>query len=165
MEYAEKILTAAYQLKDVISSVRGPMSTGQELAESEAELKAAGTLDEIADEKKQKLVQANVFYVRTRRHASLFEETYGLLPIAKAFFGDDVQNALFEFIRARHSILVYAQAYADDTGQDHEFTKKIHSIIWGVLENDEIAPKLDQSIQALEQKLLPIVRPSSANKK
>lgn len=168
IDYAEKILTVAYRLNDAISTIRNPMSFAEELAESEADLNSRQVLDGSTDAERRRLVQANVYFIRAKRYDDLFREAYELMPIAKAYFGDEAHECIRRLIHARHSIRVYAQAYArNDGAEDKDFTKKVHAAIWegygeAIDSRDEISESVTGSIETLEARLIPIIRPGKA---
>ena len=161
MGHAESILTTAYRLKDIIAAIRSPMSTGGELSESESALAENDALKFGDENAKRRLIQANVFYLRANRHKDAFQAAYDLLPVAKAFFGDEVQDALFQFIKARHEVLVAADMYGRGPYQDADFNHKLERTFWTDFPDDEIKPRLEASVETLERVLIPIIRPTS----
>jgi hypothetical protein len=168
IDHAEHILTLAYRLNASISAIRSPISGGHEHAESEAALDAKDMLKGLDKGRKDLLVQANVFYIRARRFSELFTEAYDALPFAKAYFGETVFQSLQTIIQARHAVLVYADAYAEDRGRDPDFSYKIKSTIWEgygkVKGQDELAVEVAKATEELEANLLPILRSGSAPK-
>ena len=171
IDYAEKILAVAYRMKDAISSIRNPASFAGELAESEADLNEKKILEGADENKRQRLISANVYFVRARRYEDLFKEAYELMPMAKAYFGDEARDSVGELMRARNLVRVNAQFYAENLGaNDSSLTNKIHATIWegyGTATDgkDEIAEKVDGSIKALEARLAPIIQPKLNKRK
>ncbi len=92
------------------------MSGGHEQKESETDLNDRKQLEDVDERQKKRLILANVFYLRSRHFKDLFTAAFEALPYAKAYFGDQVFENLNTLIRARQSVLIYADAYAQDEG-------------------------------------------------
>ena len=166
--HAEKTLATAYQLRDVLASVRSPMSTAKELSDSEEELRANGTLETLgADGRRKRFVQANVFFMRIRRWAGLIEQAYGSMPYTRAYFGEDGYLAFRELVSAFNAVRIFADAYANNNGNDIAGSQRIEDTIWETGPSEDpnsLTFKLDSAIKTLELRLLPIIRPPSTDK-
>ena len=164
LEHAERILAVSYQLNAALSAIRSPLTTGAELADSEKELEDNGTLGQIAESEKKRWVQANVVYRRARNYKKIYDEAFELLPFAKAYFGLEVEKALRRLIHARHTVLTYADAYAEDNGKEQEFSKNIRAFIWEGLKNtdgeDGVKKDADAAVELLEKSLLSVISDS-----
>jgi hypothetical protein len=130
LQHAERALAVAYRIRLAVSSIRSPMSTAVELSTSKEELEKTDWFVELPEGGQNRTVQANVFYQRIRFFAPAFDEAVEVLPLVKAYFGDEAEKAMTELIHARHSVRVYADAYSRDEGADPEFSSKIRSYIW-----------------------------------
>lgn len=164
VEQAESSLAIAYQLKDAISEMRSPATWGYESEESREELSKAEWFQALPAEKQDRFVQANVFYMRMRRHEDVFNSAFSKLPFVRAFFGQSTEAAFRTILRCGRSVKVYADAYARDTGNDPNFSRKIEGVIWeGGIEpsDDQIGNEIKDAIGDIEAKLLPIIRISS----
>ena len=163
--HAEKTLATAYQLRDVLASVRSPMSTAKELLDSEEELRANGTLESLgAGARPERFIQANVFSMRIRRWSGLMEQAYGLMPYARAYFGEDGYQAFRELVSAFNAVHIFANSYAEDNGNDRAGSQKIEDTIWETGPSEDpnsLTFKLDSAIKVLELQLRPIIRPPS----
>jgi hypothetical protein len=162
MEHAESILASAYQLQTALEAIRSPMSTAHELEQSEKELSEGNVLTNLPAERKDRYVQANVFYIRTRYFDDDFSAAQKLLPLAAAFFDPPVKDALGKLVHNRHVVRVYADAYAQDFGNDQDFDRKIRAAIWkGFAQSagqDEVTASTVGAVRTLEEHLLPIIR-------
>ena len=162
IEHAEKALTVAYQLQSAIQAIRSPMSTASELEKSREEIEKNDWFNSLADNKKQRAIQANVFYQRIRSFQEFYDAGLSTLPFVKAYFGNDAEKSLRELIRARQSVGVYADAYMRDEGIEPEHTRTVASYIWeGGINPDGLDPiksKTDAAIEQLESVLLPVIK-------
>ena len=161
IDHAEAALALAYQLKDAISQIRSPATYGHESEKSLEELVGKEWFDNLPTVKKDRFVQANVFYIRTRHHQDIFERVFTILPLVQAYFGPDIDTAFRSILKSDRSVMVYADAYARDSGDDPTFTQKIEGIIWegGVdPEDDATTIEINKCLALIEGKLLPVIR-------
>lgn len=168
IEHAEKTLTAAYQLGEAIGVIRSPLSTAQELASAQEELEATDWFSILPSDEQQRVVQANVFYQRIRSFDEIYNAAVSVLPFVKAYFGEEAETAFKKLIHARHTVRVYADAYARDRGNDPKYSQKVESFVWaGAADEggDPVASEVTNAIGILERHLLPVVRESSASEK
>ena len=169
IEHTDKALVCAYKLNMALSSIRSPMSTESESSESEADLTARNQFENVDADRRRLAIQANIFYIRARRHAEDFDDAVKALPFVKAYLGQKAFDALSELIGCRNSVLVYANAYADDRHVDSELSQKITEHIWegygDVHQGDPIKRRIDTAIADLEEIALPILRLESKRDK
>lgn len=166
LDHAESALAIAYQLDAAASSLRSPLSTTAELADSEAELSATDWFSDLDDEMRSRTIQSNIFYQRIRATSDVFRKGLDSKPFIKAHFGEEAEAALQDLIAARHKVRVYADAYAKDRGHSADFTKTIESHIWeGAISEggtDPIQNANKVALEKLEGLLIPIVRGEDA---
>ena len=165
IEHAEKALAAAYKIESALSTIRSPLTTGSESSESSAELDEFEWFKMLSDNEKSKKTQSNVFYRRIRYFQDDFDSAIAVLPFVKAYFGNEADRALRDLIHCRHTIRVYADAYARDRMHDHDYSLKIESFIWEGAEvedgMDPIGKRVRLDLKALEAVLLPVIRSSN----
>lgn len=154
IEQAERILTATYKVRRGLSYVRSPMMWAHETAAAEEQLKANGEWEKAFGEQEQKsLAKTQAYYNRlnhTRDDQKALEECQ---PMARAFFGEKLENAIETLNRQFWSVQVYVDAnHEDKTGADAEFRRKIQTTIWEGYPSPE-ENELDQII-ALQVKLI-----------
>ena len=164
IEHADSALTSAYKLNMALSAIRSPMSTAADLAESEQALDQEN-LARMTDDRKRLMIQANVFFTRANKFAGDFDEAIKSLPFVKAYLGNLAFDALSNIIRAKQTVLVYANAYSDDRGNNPDFRRKIEEYIWEGFGDhgdepggDPIQKTVNEAIATLEQIALPILR-------
>ena len=167
IEHAEKALAVSYRLQQAASVIRHPMSTAQEIASSREELEQNQWFcDESDNDKKDRLIQSNVFHQRIRYFKEVYDDAISIMPLVKAYFGEEPAAALQNLVHLRHAVRVYANAYANDYGFDADFSIKIRSFIWeGVEQDDPLASQAKAAINSLERNLLPVIRESARKQK
>lgn len=164
IEHADSALTSAYKLNLALSTIRSPMSTVGDLTESERSLDQEN-LARMTDDRRRLMIQANVFFTRANKFTGDFDKAIQSLPFVKAYLGNAAFDALSSIIRAKQTVLVYANAYSDDRGNDTEFRKKIEEHIWEGFGDhgdepggDPIQGTVNEAIAILEKIALPILR-------
>ena len=165
MEVAESILATAYKMQESLDRIRNPMSTAAELDRSEKELSTGAGFAGLTKQQQDSFVQANVFFQRIRDEREAFDEAFEVLPYALTYFGPEMKEQLLTIIRNRQAVSVYAQAFARDRGVDKTLDKTISETLWKGYgdvssDGDKIARTTTEAIEALEAKLLPLVRPN-----
>lgn len=162
IDHAERALASAYKLQSAISFIRSPLSTATELDESREELDQTKWFKDLTEDKRSRIIQSNVFYRRIRRFEKDFDEANSLLPFVKAYFGEQVYESLRDLIHCRHTVRVYADAYARDEGHDPKHSRRNESFIWegglGEDGSDPIETRVVKAISTLEGALLPTIR-------
>ena len=164
IEHADSALTSAYKLNMALSTIRSPMSTAGDLVESERALDQEN-LARMTDDRRRLMIQANVFFTRANKFTPDFDKAIQSLPFVKAYLGNSAFDALSSIIRAKQTVLVYANAYSDDRGNNPDFRRKIEEHIWEGFGNhgdkpggDPIQRTVNEAIAILEKIALPILR-------
>jgi hypothetical protein len=86
------------------------------------------------------------------------------LPMARALFGEDLENAIETLHHQFHIVRTYADAYVDDyNGTDRDFTVKIRRALFAsnkrtAGEENEVSDAIDTSIATIEATCLPYLR-------
>lgn len=164
IEQAERILTATYKVRRGLSMVRSPAMWGNETATAEEQLKAKGEWEKVwgGDDERKRLATTQAYYNRltaTRDDQRALEECQ---PMARAFFGEELEKAIEKLNHQFWKVKVYVDAnHRDKTGADAEFRKKIESTIWEgwpSAEENEVDQIIAEQIKIIEDACVPVLR-------
>jgi hypothetical protein len=163
IEQAERILTATYKVRRGLSYVRSPAMWGHETDAAEEQLKASGEWEKVFSEGERKsLATAQAYYNRlntTRDDQRALEECQ---PMARAFFGEELEKALEKLNHQFWTVKVYVDAnHRDKTGADAAFRKKIESTIWEgypSTEENEVDQTISAQVTLIEEICVPVLR-------
>lgn len=163
IDQAERILTAAYNARRGLRYVRRPMMLGYELTAAETKLRAEGEVYDNQPEARQKrLVTAQAFFDRINGTREDREELSKCLPMARALFGVELENAIERLDQQYWIIQVDAESLIDDDGSDREFTKKARRGMYDIKPSDgdvnEVTAAIDGAIEIIENTCLPALR-------
>lgn len=173
IDLAEQLLALAYKLKRAFAGIRSPGMLGWEIGEMEKKLTESGMIDaQTPHHIKSGLSTAQATLSRADHPKALFDELLDTMPVAKAIFGEDMEDALNTFFVQRAKIITAAQRYADLIRRDEprderkldalmERREKTETIFWegGNAEGvDEVADVIAGAIRTMEARLLPIIR-------
>lgn len=162
--HAENILTSAYKLEWATSSIRSPATFGNETRASQEELENHEWFQQLDPELRDRTIQANVFYQRIRSFSDDYDAALAILPVSKAFFGTETEQALRNIVNAKNTVRVYADSYGLDRGQNPEHSRRIEAHIWegaSLDEEDPVQSVMKRSIAVLEGALFPVIRANS----
>ena len=170
IEQAERILTATYKVRRQLSYVRNSAMWGHETESAEEQLRASGEWEKTSPESERKsLATAQAYYNRlnaTRDDQRALEECQ---PMARAFFGEDLEKALEKLNHQFWSVQVYVGAnHRDKTGADPEFRRKVESTIWEgypSTEENEVDQIIAAQVKLIEDICVPVLRLNSAKPK
>lgn len=163
IDAAERVLTAAYNCRSAIEGIRANLMEGSELERAEATLVEQGhDLKALTDDKKRRAITAQAFYNRMNQFRADFDAVWDVTPIALAYFGDDIHDALRTIAHQRRVIQVSADSYVQDDGSDKAFSIAVKRDLWTghgkSAEEDPVANKVDEAIKLLEERMHPILR-------
>lgn len=164
MEAGEKILTVVYAMKDAFASIRSPGHFAYELEAAETKLRESMKDFSVQPSGKQaRLKTAQVILTRANSHSELWKELSDSLPLARAYFGKDLDENLRNIFKARADVIVAAQMYPDvDSESSAELVERFEAAIWdGWAEArkkpDPIRQRVDEAIALTEKAILPIL--------
>ena len=160
-DHAEAILAATYRAKDAMEVLRSPLVSGYELRQAEDELKSSDEWKPSNEVERQRHVHAQALLRRMRSTEDDWESLQDTLPLAKALFSVELEQAIEELHRQRWIFRTYVDARAEDQGEDKEWSKKIRANLHqsrGTLGDDEISKAIGTSIAAIEETCLPVLR-------
>jgi hypothetical protein len=163
IEQAERILTATYKARRGLSHVRSPMMWAHETDAAEKQLKTNGEWEKTFPESERKsLATAQAYYNRlnsTQDYQRALEECQ---PMARAFFGEELEKAIEKLNHQFWTVKVYVDAnHRDKTGADAEFRRKIESAIWEgypKAEENEVDQIIAAQVKLIEDICVPVLR-------
>lgn len=169
IEQAERILTATYKVRRGLSRVRSPAMWGHETDAAEEQLKASGVWEKTFPESKRvRLATAQAYYNRmnaTKDDRQALEECQ---PMARAFFGEELEKALEKLNQQFWTVKVYVDANCNDKDEaDAEFRQKIESTIWEgypTAEENEVDQTIAAQIKLIEDLLVSVLRTAKSPK-
>jgi hypothetical protein len=167
IDAAERILTAAYNARLAIEGVRSPLIEGREIAEAQRRIDENGEdLSVVNPARLQRASTTQVFYTRLNSIAEEIAAVWDAVPIALAYYGEDVSEALRQIAQQRRVIQVAADGYLDDDGSDKEFAKSLRLTLYRGLgeKNDPVTSKIKLAVELLETRLLPVLRNDEGSK-
>lgn len=170
IEQAERILTAAYKVRRSLSRVRSPAMWGHETDVAEEQLKANGQWEKVYPESERKsLATAQAYYNRLNSTRDDQRELEECQPMARAFFGENLEKAIEKLNHQFWTVKVYVDAnHKDKTGSDPDFRRKIESTIWEgypSAEKNEVDQIIAAQIRLIEEICVPVLRMEDVNRK
>lgn len=162
IEQAERILTATYNVRRSLGYLRSPAMWDYELRRAEEFLKEQGIWDGTLSDSQKRLRTQRAYYDRLDASAEDRKRLDECQPMARALFGEELENALSQLNHQFHVVRVYVDAQANDDGRNNpEFSRKIERIIWeGYPDEDsnEVDRKIKAEVAAIEKECIPILR-------
>lgn len=162
MDAAEAILTLAFKLRRIISSIRSPMTGGGELYEADKVLAEADWYKTMNENEKRRAQVGQAALQRISKHQADWDRIFEIMPVARALFGQEAENQLQRIWRQITAVSVAAQMYRDDRGIDQEFSEKLRRDLWEIggdfAARDEVGREATEAVNALENLLLPVIR-------
>ncbi len=154
VEFAEELLAAFYKLKDIVLSIRGPFSYGDEGA----------TRKRREHEIEQEARARDSFYVpvaRMQKQTEFLSDLTSKKYRAQAVFQREIQRAFELANEVLNTIQVASGMLVDHVGQprnDPEFWRKLEGQIWNAStpdKPDELTQKIDQAVKIVEGAVRP----------
>jgi len=163
IEQAERILTATYKVRRQLSYVRSPAMWGNELAAAEEKLKENGQWEQAVGENEQrKLTTTQAYYTRIFAAKDDRQALDECLPMARALFGEELEQAMDKLNRVFWSVQVMVDAnHRDKQHADNDFREKIESAIWEGYpspEENELDQTIKEQVKAIEDICVPVLR-------
>lgn len=160
---AERVLTAAYAARDAFSAVRSPMIEAAELDRAERKVRSEYDFPEEFDQidinnSVEKLRRTQVYYTRINSVKAEIDSILAVSPIARAYFGKKVYDALERILHQRRVVLISADALGHDDGMDKSHTRTIHADLSSAVGDDDLGKVIDNQVEFIETVLLPILR-------
>jgi hypothetical protein len=164
IDQAERILTATYKARRGLSNVRNPMIWAHELVAAEEKLKdeehwPAGKAEQ------HRLKTAQAYYNRLNEEFRHRQELQDCQPMARALFGEDLEQRLAELNHHFHTIGVHVRAKAPHEPEgnvDRAFLDKVQAILCEGYPHDDGTNEMDQKIASVVKKIedecVPVLR-------
>ncbi len=162
-DQAEMILHAAYNARRALRYVRSPWMGGGERVAAEDKLTADHPDWKVntIEEKQSRLVMAQAYYMRIEGYRNERSNLEDCLPMARAMFGEELEDAVDKLLHQFHIVQTYADAYVDDyNGTDRDFTVRIRRALFSTGnrregEENEINDAIESAIATIEGTCLP----------
>lgn len=160
IEQAERILTAVDVAKDALAHVRNIVMWNHEMDAARAKLAAGEDWESHSIDQQRRLVHAQVYYDRLARTHDDTITLNSCRPMARAFFGDEVADAIKMIGGQFWVVKTYADASITDQGNDHEFSNLIRRALYdnNLEVGSEVSDRVRASIATIEARLLPVLR-------
>lgn len=159
IEAADHILTFAYKFKRTMQGVRSPGILGFELTRAEQRLKESWKgWDQKAKAEQQQIITAQAMWGRLQDNKDTWAQIFEVMPRARALFGDEAEAQLQAFWTAYVQMETACDMYAEDSGNDPEFTKNLRGDMWSHSKGDPVAKIVDEAVARLEELLLSVIR-------
>ncbi|XBQ15176.1 MAG: hypothetical protein ABL308_09430 [Oceanicaulis sp.] len=160
IEQAERILTATYKARRALRYVRSPMLWAHELDAAEKELTERDDWPMADAALRRRMVSAQTYFDRLNRTLEERKSIDECLPMARALFGEEVENALDELNRQFHLVSIAAEASVD-AGNDRDFQRSLRadlSSAGGSKEPNKMNETIEAQVAAIEAVCLPVLR-------
>jgi len=163
IEQAERILTMTYKVRRGLSRVRSPAMWGHETNAAREQLEASGQWEKTFPEsERERLATAQAYYNRlnaTKDDRLALEECQ---PMARAFFGEELEKALEKLNHQFWAVKVYIDANLKDKNvANADLRRKIESTIWEgypSAEENEVDQAIAAQVKLIEDTLVPVLR-------
>lgn len=163
LDVADRLLGVVYRLERVFPSVRSPAVLAWESEQAEQKLKQDfPDFDQYTKAEQQRFRTAQVVLLRLSGHKSDWDNLEDVTPSAKAYFGEDMKQALEKFRQALTRIQVSAQMYPKAEG---DLSSKMEADFWShwgevAHGKDEVGDLVKTGVTDSELILLPVLRSS-----
>lgn len=160
IEQAERILTAAYKVRRALGYVRSPLMEGHELSAAEAHLEKQDFWATTDANRKNRLVSAQGHYNRLNAVRDERRAVEECLPMARALFGEQVENALELLNRQFHMVQIAVDSNSWD-GNDREFARSLRedlSSAAGTDKPNKMNVIIDEQVKLIEDALVPVLQ-------
>ncbi|RYD42579.1 MAG: hypothetical protein EOP63_12510 [Sphingomonadales bacterium] len=165
-DQAEVILHAAYNARRALGYLRSPWMSGSEQVAAQEKLDAdePNWRNSVVEEKQKRLVTAQAYYMRASKLLDERSKLEDCLPMARALFGEELEQAIESLCHQFHVVLTYADAYVDDyNGTDRDFSVKIRRALFAsnkrvAGDENEVSDAIEKSIGVIEGRCLPYLR-------
>ena len=163
IDQAERILTATYNVRRGLLYVRNPTMWAHETDAAEEQLKTNGQWQTVFERDEQRsLATAQAYYNRLNKTKLDQKALEDCLPMARALFGEELENAMETLNRQFWTVQVYVDAnHRDKKGGDFDFRRKIESTIWAgypSADENEIDQIIASQVRLIEDFCVPVLR-------
>jgi hypothetical protein len=163
----ERVLMLVYRLKMEFPAIRSPALFSYESRRAEKELEQSYEgFDRVGEGQKQRLRWAQAITHRLYDRREHFEELVECLPLARAFFGEELEKAIEGLWRARGYINASVQGYGDisdfDARESRDFLHHCENDFWEHIAiareaDDRVAVLISTAVDTSEHLILPMI--------
>jgi len=160
IEQAERILTAAYKARRALGYVRSPLMEGHELSAAEAHLEKQDFWATVDANRKPKLISAQGYYNRLNSVLDERRAVEECLPMARALFGEQVEQAL-ELLNRQFRMVQIAIDANSWEGNDREFARSVREDLTSSSGSDrpnKMNVLIEEQVKLIEDALVPVLR-------
>jgi hypothetical protein len=166
---AERILTATYKAQRALVAVRSPMMWQHELNAAEASISENDWWKSKTSTHQKRLTEAQAYHNRLNHTKDNQLELDQCLPMARALFGEELEQAIKELHRQFWNLRVDAEFYGDDEDRRNTaFSDKIERALRDApsLEGEinEVSDTIAKSVATIERICLPVLRDDTINR-
>lgn len=161
MEAAERILTVVYRLRDLLMIVRGTVIWERESKAAETDLAKQTWFMALPKEEQDLHKEGHVVLRRLDRYKDELQQIFSLMPVALAFFGNDVEDQLLlvwkQVVVIQTSAEAFGASFADPASRQ-DLRNALFAGNGQSVTEDKVTSDLKEAISALESVMLPIIR-------
>jgi hypothetical protein len=160
IEQAERILNAAYKARRALAYVRSPLMEVHELDAAEKHLEKQDSWAGVDANRRKKLVSAQGYYNRLNAFLDERRAVDECLPMARAFFGEQVEQALELLNRQFRMVQIAIDANIWEEN-DREFARSIREDLTSSSGSDrpnKMNVLIEEQVKLIEDKLVPVLR-------
>ncbi|OHC96732.1 MAG: hypothetical protein A3H25_10715 [Sphingomonadales bacterium RIFCSPLOWO2_12_FULL_63_15] len=157
MESAERIMAASYQARRALEQVRNAWMDGREEHAAHHEIKDAPSYANSNDERKRRMVVAQVYINRLRSTAKAQEALDECGTSILALVDPELNKAMEHLYRQFGVLQVFIEEYPDATDPADDFTQAIKAALYQRKRaaDDEISLKVAKFIGTIEDRCKP----------
>jgi hypothetical protein len=165
-EFAERIAVAAYNARRQLSYIRQPFLSNFEIDAAEQRLKSANVDLPSQKESWRTYVTVEVYSHRMEQARDTLLDLHTCIPVARALFGQELEEALEELGKHFNSIRTYLdikQGYNPNT-DDLGFGLQMHAVLTTghrIDGSNEMDDAITKQFAVVERICLPILRKAS----
>jgi hypothetical protein len=165
---AERILTATYKAQRALASVRTSTMWSHELSVAEATISEEDWWKSKPPSHRSRLNTTYAYYNRLDRTKTEQLELEQCFPMARALFGEELEQSIMELHRQFWDLRVDADSYSNDEDvRDTDFSDKIKRALWGGPSREgkvnEVSDAIAKSVATIERICLPVLRDDTIN--
>lgn len=164
LEMAERILTATHKAKSALGYVRGPMMWAEELEKAEKRLKEEDGWERLDKRRRDNFKTTQVIYDRLATVKDDRAALVDCIPLARALFSKELEEALHTLLRQFWLVQVDADAYGQrgEADEDKEFAQKVRRGIFDITppegQVNEVTEAINASVATIERTCEPALR-------
>lgn len=162
IEQAERILTATYNARRALETIRNPLVARWEMRVASENLRDHANRLKSFDE--QDLKKLRLYQAYINRFNETLEQRRAIescLPMARALFGEDLESAVEELHRQFHLFSIALEENFEDSGRDPDFSRELRSTLSSSKSSrhpNEMNETILKLVEEIELKLLPVLR-------